>query len=416
MSFSTLKKLTNALSDKIFLLFYRLIIRFMFDGIHRLSSKVFFLTYEKTFELYPENALHQNIDKSNHVRKLLTSETLEVDLSNENDDIKNLYSNAINDENIRSSIIKRLLMINFFYNYTRSSVEDSLLAEMALNKAITLDENSKPLVSEDFISIYIETKKELKEIQKRIRVLSQNKIQKNKEIEPFKITQEHFLFFISLFSILFVSSGFIYNKVFFSYFNISLSDFFLITDYLSSSIEKVVSAFLFTIIGLYFTFMGFDHANSEVSRANQFADVPKNTDMLYVSSVLFLTLLLLISAHSNSEFYAYILIILVYVLLIEIFPRFPIWSYLENRNQIQLIFFIIITYFFYLGIGITQDIKSMDSNFSGGYKIFFTEEYRQFDSFEFISSNSNYTFLWDSFNASIIIVPNNAIISYESSN
>ncbi|HTP66309.1 MAG TPA: hypothetical protein VMJ66_13035, partial [Geobacteraceae bacterium] len=56
--------------------------------------------------------------------------------------------------------------------------------------------------------------------------------------------------FYLVFTLLFLSTGFLYNFVFFSYFKVRVDLFFTLQDYLSTSIEKVYLVFVTVAIAL----------------------------------------------------------------------------------------------------------------------------------------------------------------------
>lgn len=99
------------------------------------------------------------------------------------------------------------------------------------------------------------TKKDIKDYKRKkkdfIKIIKlereRDRIEKAPKLE---ITSQGTAIVITLFSVLFFITGFIYNQIFLGYFGIDLSNFYSIADYLSSSASKIYYALLSVIASL----------------------------------------------------------------------------------------------------------------------------------------------------------------------
>ena len=178
--------------------------------------------------------------------------------------IQKLYENRIPEANINfyeeneelilteignaksmEEIVKRL---NLHLKFMRYYFHDSphLLSDDYPLKTELLDPHIKILSTKEFNKKSKEVSRQLKRIKKEVRAKFKE-IREKEEYErlpKIEITSPKVSVIFGLFSVLFLCTSFLYNLLFLGYFGIELSKFFTISDYLSTSIDKVYGAFL----------------------------------------------------------------------------------------------------------------------------------------------------------------------------
>ena len=149
------------------------------------------------------------------------------------------YSCALSNKEFAEKYNTHLLLYKY---YLRDSLEyhsnnrDKLeLPEKLFDTSIpVLDREQIDSLSRDVKREYNKKTKEIKE------KLELDKFRAEYEkIPKIEITPNKLITVFSIFSILFICTGVIYNQLYLGYFGIELSKFFSVTDYISSSIDKI---------------------------------------------------------------------------------------------------------------------------------------------------------------------------------
>lgn len=385
---------------KIYLILCRIYGQLILKCKFRHVSAVFFKAYIQTFVLFPENKLKINSAIALVVRSRIF-ELPKPELKEEIDEnqVQSLYDLMIHEDWVRKTISKYYLIEAFYYSYALTS---ELLKEKSVQsyeKSKLYDSTANLIGYDDIGSMNKEIKTDLKILQKEMRKLNAEKIEseKLKIIRPISITSTHIMFVLSLFSTLFVISGFIYNKLFFNSFGISVGDFFSISDYLASSVDVIMATVISSALGLAFYFWGLSSALSEELRAEQFETDSKKED--YVIPIIVSTSSIGLVAHSyhTGELHSLFLYVLTFFILMHVFYRLPIWKYIENRAPVGAALLSIIYFSLHLGISIKDEVQSIKSgSYKSSYKIQYKVPYPSREDNEFIASNSGYVFVWDS--------------------
>ena len=122
------------------------------------------------------------------------------------------------------------------------------LAKYYMEQAKKLDPNAAPLTDKSLLKIYKDTKKEIKQVRSVIANRGAWKISID-----FSALGKIAVFIPSLFFI----SGYFYNKILLGYFDIDVSNFFSVEDYITSNIEKTESALLYALLCIFVAYIGF---------------------------------------------------------------------------------------------------------------------------------------------------------------
>lgn len=145
--------------------------------------------------------------------------------------------------------IKTLCLIDALMSDTTNA---KWLAQHYLKRAKEIDPHVEPLLFKDLDKIRKETRKETK----RLRNIIADKEAVKLTINPTAISTA-----VVLASSLFMISGYLYDKYYLGAFGIDVSKYFVLSDYLASSIEGLRYAAVAAISGLIWMYLGVHHAS-----------------------------------------------------------------------------------------------------------------------------------------------------------
>ena len=260
-----------------------------------------------------------------------------------------------------------------------------------------------------------EYKRERKDLIKTLKLEREKyRIEKAPKIE---ITSQGTAIVITLFSVLFFITGFIYNQLFLSYFGINLSNFYSIADYLSSSASNTYYALLSVIAALILgLFLYPEYLYGEIPQRPKSKRARRLDDIMFYSLAPLFGVIAIQSylSKDSHNFYFGLKMFLLFGSLhlvpkIIIFFKNPIRSYFVIWSL--LLFFGTITF------GAISDInKTLNSELKDlkKYKIEFSDKALFKDeSLILLSSTTNYYFFYDKKNSVAKVVPSKEIISVE---
>lgn len=127
-----------------------------------------------------------------------------------------------------------------------------LLPDTFYNKSNLLNDKVNLLTKEEIKqkkSILNKAKIARKKIIEAIK--TEGEIIELEKIEKIEITSQEISGAIALISVLFLSTGFVYNQIFLRYFGLELSSFFSISDYLNTSADKIFYSVLSAVFSVF---------------------------------------------------------------------------------------------------------------------------------------------------------------------
>lgn len=307
---------------------------------------------------------------------------------------------------------------SFYYGpamYTDTFAEKS---DTALQQARHFDSDAQPLEQKDLSSENTRVSNELRNLRREIRRLNSDRVKTERLaiVGKHTISSEHVLFAVSIFTTLFLISGFVYNHFFFGAFGISVSDFFSPSDYLASSVDVIWSSTLGTVAGLCYYAWAVMGSLDQVVRAEQFdAELPRDPSeypiALIVSSA---SIGLVTIAFYTGELNNFCLYTLVFFLTAQAFFRIPIWDYIENRRIVAAVAFSIVFFAFQLWTRISEDVTRIErEQFRSSYKIELSKNYQDFATLPFVAQSSYYVFLLAP-DKRLVVLPKSAVRLFES--
>ncbi|WP_457593471.1 hypothetical protein [Hydrogenimonas sp.] len=301
------------------------------------------------------------------------------------------------DEKINSFLAKYYRIYADLYKDVNKDMESKymLLAKKA---------NSKIAIKND-----ISIKKTKKELQKLIKE-EVRKFNDNRAIK-IDITIEKLNRLLPIISVLLISSGYLYNYIFFKSFGISVDTYFTVNDYLSSSLENISNVFIISILSIFFLYLGVHDISKTPSAI-------RNTQAKLDKKIYFFLLGILFFSTLTSFFFENKEIFLknLEVFLVAVAPLVIDKLYTEYFiARFETFFLILFSYIFVVHIIISayRDgylIKHTALKKYDKYKITFAPDINiSSEKVILIKSNANYYFLIDKKTKNIIIITKDKI-------
>lgn len=382
--------------------------------LHHLA--IFLKSFIHTFSLFQDNKLKLNADLAVTVtRKLLDVPLVGVNQEIEEHQVQSLYDKMEPEDWTRKTISNYFLLKAFYLSYgsSESIVE---VADEALIKAKLYDTSAKPLRNKDIENIRKTIKLDVKNLKKNKNRLVSEKIEteKLKQLNPISINSSHVMFVISLFSALFLVSGFVYNKLFFSSFGISVGDFFTISDYLASSVDKIIPTAIITIVSIAIGLWGLGDERYKEIHAEQFETEMKSTDYAMAVAVILASISLVVHSFQTGELHDVPLFFLLLIIILFITVRLPVWKYIENRTSVYIAFLSLLVFSMQLLPSIRNEIREIKKGgYTSAYVIQYNEKHTIYLDSKYIASNSNYVFLWNDSEHRMYVVPKSEVALFK---
>ena len=402
----------------IYLKLMRFYLRSILKCRQKHSQAVFLKAYITTFKLFPENKLDHNSKLAQIVvHRFLgipnTEEIKEVD----NEEINKLYESLASDEWVRRTVSNGYRLDAFYYSCANFSGSLRDKADDALAKAKSYDDTALPISQDELSSINKKVKTELKKLRRDVRRLNSERIEKEKLdlIKPVTVTLSQVFPLLYLFSVLFLISGYIYNRFLLGDLGINSSDFFVISDYISSSVDVIESAVIASVLGVLSYLLGVDDDLSSRLRTEQFnIEKTSNTHKYLIALVVFLPIfslmaVLFIKRELPDNFLEHFYPLIFFTLLYAVY-YLPIWKYVKNWFAVNVVVITIFVFLISLGWKVVEDLQDIkNGNYESSYTVFFKKGYEEYSEHLFFASNSNYVFLLNKENQEIAVVPKSAI-------
>lgn len=411
------EKLKNILL-RIYLKLMRFYLRLILKCRSKHHLAVFLMAYIDTFKLFPENKL----DHNSKLAQIVAYRLLEIPSAEEinevdNEEVNQLYEFLVSDERLRKTVSNSYRLDAFYYSCGNFSGSLKDKADDALAKAKSYDDTASPISQDELSSINKKIKTELKKLKRDAKRLNSERIEKEKLdiIKPVTVTLSHILPLLSLFSILFLISGYIYNRFLLGGLGINSSDFFVISDYISSSVDVIASAIIASVLGVLSYLLGVEDDLSSRLRAEQFnTEKTSNTPKYFIALIAFIPIfslvpILFIKRELPDNFLEHFYPLIFFTLLYAVY-YLPIWKYVENWFAVNVVVITIFVFLISLGWKIIEDLRDIkNGNYESSYTISFKKGYEEYSGHLFFAGNSNYVFLLNKENQEIAVVPKSAI-------
>jgi|GEM_PF-5197974 len=236
-------------------------------------------------------------------------------------------------------------------------------------------------------------------------------------IPKIEITTTHVNFILSICATIFILTGYLYNRYYLGHYGIEVSSYFTMSDYISSSIDKIYIACIATV----FSIVGFLKGMLERSRIEveslQLEIESYDYDKPMTVFVTAMTIFTIVAFSANLPGKYMFLSMLILFAVMGIFTRIPIEKMIKNSTYVKITFVAIIVFFVEIFWAVTNNIDIINrvsaENFNKYKFNFKTANLNNFNNFIFLSSNSNYLFFYDKKKRQSYILPRNEISSIE---
>lgn len=250
----------------------------------------------------------------------------------------------------------------------------------------------------------LEVNTTLKKIQKNFL------LKKRKEyINPIEIKSSSILFFITIASTLFLSSGIINKKSFYFLLNFDCSLFFTISDYLSGSIDELITltiTLLFIFITLFYKFL------ENVDNTIEQEIYERNTD--YKKSDKKIANIFIVGLFLNAILYFYLLKEIPYVFIYPLILAFLFYlldkinleKYISNYKDIYIFLFISIIFISNILFGVVTKVQNIKKDdYKSDYNVIFKTEKEIYKKLQLIDTTSSFLLFINTENKNIVAIP-----------
>jgi hypothetical protein len=310
--------------------------------------------------------------------------------------------------------IRHLKLVRYYWGNSLNYLPDDNPDKFQLmsgNIPLISKEEFKRICRSDF-NQYKAAKKEL---------LEQIKIEKESEalekIPKIEISPQNIVVIVTLFSVLFLISGFIYNQIYLGYFGVELSKFFNVADYLASSADKIYYTLVSLAITLSIGLLIYpEYLRGELPKRPKSKWIRRIDDIMYYALIPLFGLSSLVSyLQKNSNNFYFSLRFLIFFISLYVVVR--IMKYFKNPIRSYFILFGLMMFLLNICFGAIEDINSTlnkDYKELRRYRIEFTRD-SQFDDKNLIllASTTNYFIFYNKKHLRTQIVPSKFIVSIE---
>ncbi|MDD2895202.1 MAG: hypothetical protein PHG81_04205 [Aliarcobacter sp.] len=332
-----------------------------------------------------------------------------------NEELLESLSN-MKEEVLEDNLFNKYLSIRYLLlSYLSENIGYEKGIEKYLEEAKIRDSTVVRLNKKSFNILEKDIKKTKKELKKEKQLLIEEKIEKKKkeEIKPIKISTEGINFLLKICSLFFIVGGFLYTYFLLSYFNINVSLYYSISDYIAGSIDVLFNIFVILIVLSIFMIFQFDKMinkkiyNEELNIENKLSDKPEY--FVSISLLIVIATSYFITKEINVSLVISFLLIFFTILL----PKIRLFDYLENSTFIYLSILGFILFSSQLAFKIDRDIKNVLKD-EKIININLKDKYEGFEDLNFITMNSNYIFLWNKKENKSVVLPLSTISNLNS--
>ena len=345
-------------------------------------------------DIFEDNTMNENIDVAiAAIYKLSNIETSDTEDKVSLEQVEELISKLKNNNDVQNLLAEYHLAKSYAFSCL-SLTDNKKYIEEEVTEAKQLKPEVEPFDHKSFKKRFKEVKAERKLLQKNLTVILENKIAKEKEenIEQISFQPTDIALLFSLFSTLFLISGYYYNHSLLKEFNINSDDFYLLSDYISTSISLILTPLLWTGVFLISFLFG---ANSRISNRIkerqlniEINDKPPFTLPLTIILMNVVNITLVLKGYTevgNSMLALNGLIVSLY--FVEKIP----FHYFKSPIKAFGTLLVIIGFTWNLNSKVSTEIdKITSSDYQPKYFAKFNNKKIKQDSLEFLGLNSNY--------------------------
>ncbi|WP_075498386.1 hypothetical protein [Moritella viscosa] len=414
-----MKKALEKIIIKVCLIYFSHIFKYQKKHSEAVLAKL----YIHALTIFPDNKMSNNLDIAFSVRKKFfdISKSDADELIKENQE-QAIYEEVLYDEMKSNQWLDKTISMSFLLQVFYFSIFKSKdRADEALEKAKIYDKTAKPLIHKDLRNIKKAINADQRKLKKELKKVTKEKVEREKLkiINPISIGASDVTFFLSFFSTLFLASGILYNKLFFASFDISIGNFFTITDYLATSIDVIAKTMISFSFGIMFLFWGMlDRFNEELY--SEQLDIENDNKKRGEKHLRFIIIIIstfiigfLVNYFLLDKVVFSLLVMPVYFISLYTIINLPIWKFVKNELVMKTALVSLAMFLTQIGHQIFNNVENIKNiDYESQYEIKYIEKYNGDKNGEFISSNSNYVFLWDKQRKEISIISKSMVTGF----
>ncbi|CAH9062347.1 hypothetical protein PSECIP111951_02671 [Pseudoalteromonas holothuriae] len=366
-------------------------------------------------DMFPNNDVKQNIGLAINA----TSSLLDVPINSEiATDLKQqqwmLVEVLRENKNILKLAEEYYLARSYAFSQAKSRSNDSFSNENLVNAS----KYGQSIPQFDHASLknrVKEAKKEQKQLTKACHEILKRKVKAGKEaeIKPIHLQPTDIALFFSFFSTLFLVSGYYYTSSVLSEFGVKSDDFYLLSDYVSTSVDLIITPIMWSLVLLFFFLSGVsDRIEKDITEKQLDLKFTEKPPLQIFFLVLFINVLNVIlmwqGDHSsnlrNFTFFINILVITTYT--IEKLP----FHYFASPFKALTIILLMSGFSMNLNSQINRHVDKLTADsYEPPYLVEFSKEREKFNELKFLALNSNYIFMLDKKTEQVKVLPKSMI-------
>ncbi|MBU3068789.1 hypothetical protein KOI40_03100 [Aestuariicella sp. G3-2] len=385
---------------------------------NRHEAVIFYNAYLFTVKRFPDKKLSECLDYASPATLfLLNFRELSDTKYTRNSQIDEVINYIENNRKLRRLIcdyhqIKALIVktVHFDESYSETIEKHEKYA-----KEIYID--LRIIDNKNIGKVDREIKKELKHIKNLTKSTTKEKVELEglKKFKPIKLRSQHLTFAITLFSTLFILSGYLYNKILFSLLGISVDDFFSVPDYISTSTNIIATTVWSLFFGGIVFLYGLRSDASLTTHNEQFGkeeDEDKSNQRLLLV-ILFISTFLGAGYYLSGSVEPKLVAAIIMLVLVQIYIQIPDWKYIKNRVAFRVFGLAIITSVTQVStIAIEQIEDVKNPSYKGRYYIKLSDPNMKNKFDQFFSANSEFVFLWNTKYQVVKVIPKRFVMEY----
>lgn len=341
--------------------------------------------------IFEDNTASENINLGiTSINKLLGDSNSQEERI-DSDQLEELYKHIQSSRDILNLLAEFNLCIAYiFLNYKTEEAKE--LAKPYLTNAKRLNEDAQPFQYKELTKRLKEVKTHQKALDDKLRKTYQNKVneEKKNQIGKIYIAPSDITTLISVFSTLFLISGYYYINRLLAEFNLNSDHFYSISDYISTSVSFIITPLILGGAGFLFFISGAYNNLEDKIKAKQLGIKQAESKVIpyFFIAMNIISLILMhydFYLHANNMIYLNALVL--FFILLEKAP----FHYFKNPTKVLFYTVACVGFIFQLNLRVDSEITRIQSeDYQPKYTLSFDEKIIQSKSLEFITMNSNY--------------------------
>jgi len=335
------------------------------------------------------------------------------------EELDSLISKLKINSEIKCLIADHYRITAFYYAFGNSELFENEIREN-VEKAKEFNPDYLDLDKTSISKLDKSIKKKIKAAKKKGRKISKDIISKdvNKVTPKVEIDSSKVSFVLSLSCSLFLVTGYFYNKFYLGHFDIEVSVFFTLGDYLASSLDKITIAIMSAIVALVFYIAGMYRGLNRVVSAEHYDTEIKHDDWPMFIFVIINSGLLIYAAYTDHFMKEPLFQLMIIIASLGIIHIIPTEKFVKNHVQVNIVLVALLYFSLSIYYSVKGDIRELEKGGNeSGYSFSFKNEIvGDKGKLRLLGSNSSYYFFYSIETKKSYIVNRGDVILVEASN